>query len=620
MNYNFVDPNEIASRAIKALRPPPDITVDEWADKYRRLSAESSASPGRFKTDRTEYFREPMQMIGRKDVESVALMTSAQVGKSTLLENAIGYMMHLDPCPILHVSPTLESQKMFSTERLAPMIRDTPVLRGLVKDARARDSGNTLSSKKFPGGHIAMVGSNAPSGLASRPIRMVVADEVDRFERSAGTEGDPLKLALKRTTTFWNAIKIFVSTPGMRYNPQTKLGSRIEKEFLAGDQRYRHCKCPDCGEEQVLKWAQVKWDEGNPLSAYYECEHCGSVWDDHMRNQAVRDGRWIASKPFDGKVSYHLSQLYSPFAKLSAGVADFLDSKNDPELLKTWVNTFLGEPWEERGERLDWSNLMDQKEEYNTKEDIPEEITVITAAVDVQDDRLEYEIIGWGDNTQSWSLEYGQIYGDLSAPQPWRDLDDKLKETFIHPIFGEMSIRNTCIDSGGHYTQDVYNFSELNVRYQAIKGIDGESKPMVGKPMKNTLNNARVFPLGVHTIKETVVARLKVTDPEKNGYCRFPDHYDKDYFMMLVSEELRTKISRGFRKQEWHKIRKRNEVFDLRVYNTAALEMLNIDLNSTRRRMLRELRKESVPVPNSRFIPRKPSSSGGDWVNGWRNG
>ena len=207
--------------------------------------------------------------------------------------------------------------KMFSKERLAPMIRDTPVLRDLVRDARTRDSGNTIASKTFPGGHIAMVGSNAPAGLASRPIRILVADEVDRFERSAGTEGDPLKLGIKRTTTYWNRVLAFVSTPGDKYDPKEQTGSRIEKEFIEGDQRHYHVKCPHCDHEQQLKWSQVQWEDNDASTAVYVCVENGCIWNDYERWGAITEGRWIADKPWNGRVSYHLSQLYSKFAPLS---------------------------------------------------------------------------------------------------------------------------------------------------------------------------------------------------------------------------------------------------------------------------------------------------------------
>jgi len=618
-DYQFATTVDLIEPTLSAFRPPPDMTVAEWADEERRLSSESSAQPGRYRTEVTEYMREPMEMVGKPGVRRITLMTSAQVAKSTVIENIIGYIVHLDPSPILHVSPTLDSMKMFSKERLAPMIRDTPALRGLVKDARSRDSDNTISNKSFPGGHIAMVGANAPSGLASRPIRVVVCDEVDRFEASAGTEGDPISLAIKRTTTYWNRVLVFVSTPG------DKSTSRIEKEFQNGDQRHRWCECPHCGEMQKLAWAQVRWTDGNPDTAYYECVNNGCVWDDEDRKTASRRGEWRAEKPFNGNVSYHLSQLHSPFAPLADGVREFLEAGTNPQLLKTWVNTFLGETWEEKGKRLEWSDLLDHREEYDTRDMIPEDVTLITAAVDVQDDRFEIEYVGWGDDEQSWSLGYHVLYGDLSAPEVWSDLRDHLRMTFEHPLFGEMTWRSCAIDSGGHYTSSVYKFTEIVPRTVAIKGVEGKGKPIFGKPMKNTIGNARVIPLGVDTIKPIVAARLRVGNPDKAGYCRFPmpddespqGWYDDDYFRGMTAEELRTTFVRGFPVKRWSKIRPRNEPWDLRVYNTAALEMLQVDLNAHRRAALREIAKRDTQ--DDKPARRKSETRKRAWVDSWKD-
>lgn len=616
MNYDYADSNALVKQTLAAFQPPPDMLVPDWAEKYRRLSPESSASPGSFSLDRTPTMREPMEMVGRPGVKSIAMMCSAQVGKSTFIENVLGYFIHLDPCPILHISPTLDSMMMFSKERFAPMIRDTPVLRDRVREARTRDSGNTIASKKFPGGHVAMVGSNSPAGLASRPIRILLADEVDRFERTAGTEGDPLKLGIKRTTTYWNRVLVFVSTPGDKYNPEEQTGSRIEKEFLDGDQRHYHAKCPHCDEEQKLKWAQVVWQDDDPLTAHYVCVHNGCVWDDQDRYVAVLNGRWIADKPFNGHVSYCLSQLHSNFALLSDGVADFLTSRKDPMLLKTWVNTFLGEPWEDKGARLEWSNLKDQREDYNTTDNIPEDVTVITCGVDVQDDRLEYEVLGWAEEEQSWSLKYGAIYGDLTTREPWAELDQLLNSTFIHPIFGEMGLRVMVVDTGGHFTQSVYKFCEHRPRAIAIKGMPGWGRPFVGRPLKNTIGDALVYPLGVDVIKETVVSRLKVTDPDDPGYCRFPAEYNDNYFRMITAEELQTVFKRGIKKRVWKPVRKRNEAFDNRVYNTGALAMLSIDLKSERRRLLRIAEKSARPKKKKKIVPNRKSN----WADSWKNG
>lgn len=620
-DIEFGSIDDLCRSALGVFRPPPNITVSEWADKYRRLSQESSARPGKFRTEVVEYLREPMNMVGAPGVSRISLMTSAQVGKSTFIENVIGYHIHLDPCPILHVSPTLESQKMFSKERLSPMIRDTKELSGLVKAARARDSDNTLGVKKFPGGFIAMVGSNAPAGLASRPVRIVLADEVDRFEASAGSEGDPLSLAVKRTTTFWNRVIIFVTTPG------NKGESRIDEEFRRGDMRYYHAECPHCGEKQRLKWSNVQWEDDDPDSAVYICEKNGCVWDDNDRNKAVRNGEWIASRPFNGNVSYHLSQLYSPFAPLADGVRDFLDAKDNPQLLKTWVNTFLGETWEEKGKRLEWSYLRKHRSDYETTDQIPEEVTVITAAVDVQDDRFEVEIVGWGVGHKTWSLKYEKIYGDLSADQIWLDLSECLNQSFVHPLFGEMAIRSTCIDSGGHYTESVYRYCSMRPRTMAIKGMGGAGKPMIMNPTTKTIGGYTLYPLGVDTIKEVVVARLKIEDPDQPGYCHFPNTkrsdekspiYDDDYFRGLTAEEVRTKFIKGFKFSEWHKIRPRNEPFDLRVYGTAALEMLSLDLKGYRMSLMKS-HKEKDMQERAKKVRRPKKARKSSFAESWKN-
>jgi phage terminase large subunit GpA-like protein len=487
-----------------------------------------------------------------------------------------------------------------------------------VKDPKSRDSDSTILKKKFPGGNLAMVGANAPTGLQSRPIRVILCDEVDRYKASAGQEGDPISKAVKRTTAFWNRVIIFVSTP------LNKGTSRIEKEYLAGDQRQRWCPCPECGALQILVWAQVKWFNSDPLTAIYECVHCQAHWNDHQRVKAMREGKWIPQKEFNGNVSYQFNQLYSPFPPLSDGVRDFLESKGNPEQLKAWTNEFLGETWEETGERVEWSDTMSHRQAYDLAE-LPEEVTLLTAGVDVQDDRLEVEVVGWGDDHKSWSIDYHAIYGDLSTPEPWTTLRDYLGQSWAHPLLGDMGLRMTCMDSGGHYTQSAYKFSRSMPRVAPIKGVGGPGKPIVGRPSKNNLGGVQLFPLGVDTIKELVVSRLAIHDPEAAGYCTFPARYGDEYFRGLTAEELRTRFIKGFKKTEWYKIRPRNEPFDLRVYATAALEMLSVDLAAQRRALLRRINAQrakeeeqtqpSAPQPKSRRDKPRAKS----WVDGWKH-
>lgn len=329
------------------MAPPPRLTVSQWADAYRYLSPEASAEPGRWDTNRAAYQRGIMDAISDPRAETVVIMSSAQVGKTEIVNNLVGYHIHRDPAPILVIQPTTEMCEAWSKDRLAPMLRDSPELRGRVSEAKAKTSGNTLRQKKFPGGHLAIVGANSAAGLASRPIRILCCDEVDRYPASAGSEGDPVKLGTKRTATFWNRKVILVSTP-------TTAGvSRIEKAFLESDQRHFFVPCPHCGDAQRLRWPQVKWTDGDPLSARYHCIACGAGWTDAERWAAVRKGEWVAEAPFTGTAGFHLNELYSPWRCMAETVRDFLDAKSRPDMLKTWVNTALGETWQEQGDAPD---------------------------------------------------------------------------------------------------------------------------------------------------------------------------------------------------------------------------------------------------------------------------
>ena len=597
----------VTMQALKTAAPPPDLTISQWADEYRRLSAEASAEAGKWSTSRAEYQRGMMDAVSDPKIEQVVLMTSAQIGKTELINNICGYHIHQDAAPMLVVQPTLEMSKAWSQERLAPMIRDTDVLSKIIADPRSRDSGNTMLHKVFRGGHISIAGANSPSGLASRPIRVVLCDEVDRYPLSAGTEGDPVELAKKRSTTFWNRKIVLVSTP------TEKGASRIEKSFAESDQRFYHVPCQDCGEKQVLKWENVIWHDADPSTAHYSCPHCGSLWDDAKRYNAVKNGEWIATHPTRNVAGFHLSALYSPWTSLSQGVQDFLNAKGDPMRLKAWVNLYLGETWEEQGERLDEYDLIERCEDWG--DELPEDVLMLTAGIDVQDDRLELEIVGWGRGEESWSIDYQTIYGDPSTAQLWMQLDELLNQKFVHPLQGEMVLRSACIDSGGHYTQQVYNYTRTRAgkRIFAIKGIGGEGKPIVGRPSKNNIGKINLFPVGTDTAKELVYSRLKITD-EGEGYCHFPTGRSDEYFRMLTAEKKMTKYFKGRPKREWVKIRTRNEALDCRVYATAALALLNVNMDAVAKQAQNRVysTKENA-APRRAALPRRNS-----FVNGYR--
>lgn len=586
----------------KAWRPPPTLTVSQWADVERRLSPEAAAEPGRWYTSRAEYLRGIMDSISDPSIRQVVVMSSAQVGKTEFILNVIGYHIDRDAAPILCIQPTLSMAQSFSKDRLAPMLRDTPALQGKVRDPRSRDSGNTTLHKVYPGGHITIAGANSAAGLASRPVRIVLCDEVDRYPSSAGSEGDPIRLAAKRATTFWNAKLVTVSTPTI------KNASRIEAEWLDSDQREYYVKCPHCEASQTLKWKNVHWEEGKAQTACYTCQDCGVAWTDADRFKAIKAGEWIATQPDSGIAGFRLSGLYSPWVPLADAVRDFLEAKKLPETLRVWVNTYLGETWEEEGDGIEEGEISSHREEY---ENVPDAVHLLTCGVDVQDDRLEVEVLGHGRDEETWSIDHAIIYGDPSTPALWADLDAYLSQAFEKDDGTSIGIRCTCIDSGGHYTQAVYNFVRPREvrRIFAIKGVGGEGKAIVGRPSKNNIGKIRLFAVGVDTAKELIYSRLKINVPGP-GYCHFPARYDDEYFEQLTAEQIVTRFSKGFRKREWKKVRARNEALDLRVYAIAAYALLNTNINALIDRKQKQV--EDAPKRTQRRVRQN------NFATGWK--
>lgn len=534
-----------------------------------------------------------MDACSDPEIKQVVVMAGAQLGKSEALLNIIGYHIEHDPCPTLLMQPTVEMAQSFSKDRITSgLLNTTPSIKGKVKDPRARDSGNTTLHKTFAGGSISLVGANSPAGLASRPIRVVLCDEVDRYPLSAGEEGDPVALATKRAMTFWNRKIVLVSTPTQ------KGASRIEAAYDESDKRKFYVPCPHCDEVQALSWSGVQWENSDPSTAKYYCEECGAAWTDAQRHKAVSLGEWRATAEFKGVAGFHISALYSPWVALSDAVDEFLKAKRDPMRLKTWVNTFLGETWEDQGEQVDEHDLINRGEDWGGE--LPEDVLLLTAGVDVQDDRLELEVVGWGRGEESWSIDYQTLYGDPSTAQLWMQLDEVLQQKFVHPVHGEMIIRSACVDSGGHYTQQVYNYTRARAgkRVFAIKGVGGEGKPIVGRPSKNNIGKINLFPVGTDTAKELIYSRLKIEE-EGEGYCHFPTGRHEEYYRMLTAEKKVTKYFKGRPRREWVKIRTRNEALDCRVYATAALAILNLNLEAVYKQAQNRV-SSGEPTPKKR--------------------
>jgi phage terminase large subunit GpA-like protein len=574
-------------RILDHLQPRPRLTVSEWADRNRVIPPGTSPEPGPWRTERVPYLRGIQDAINDSTIETVVVMVASQLGKSEALLNILGYFVDQDPAPVLMVQPTIEAMESFSKERIEPTFRASPVLRGKLETGlgdrgSSRKSSQTIRLKQFPGGYLAMAGANAPAGLSSRPIRIVLFDELDRFHETAGIEGDPVRLAVQRTANFHNRKILMVSTPSIDGI------SKIQEWYLLGDQRQYQVPCPHCGVMQVFQWERLVYKnaagERDLSQTHYVCEVCNEKIEEREKPAMLAAGQWIAQQPGRKIASFgDLSALYSPWAKWATLAEEWckVQDARDRRGLQEFVNLKLGQPWVEHQQIIAVEYLERRREYYG--ETLPDPVLILTAGVDVQDDRLELEILGWGVGRQSWGVRYQQLLGDPGRPEVWQQLDGVLAEPRATADGRRLFPATVAIDSGGHHTSEVYEYCRAREarRVWAIKGRGGEGIPAIGKGSRGNRFHCALIPLGVDGIKGEVMARLRLDNPGP-GHCHFPREpergYDRVYFDGLLSEQRVVKQRGGSRKVEWKKLRDRNEPLDCRVYATAALEILSPNL------------------------------------------
>jgi phage terminase large subunit GpA-like protein len=579
-----------------ALRPPPKLTLSEWADEHFRLSG-GSADAGQWHT--RPYQRGILDAITDDAVERVTVMKSARIGWTQMMNAAIGYYMQHDPCPILAVQPTVETAEVYSREMVAPMLRDVPVLAGLVGGPAVKASGRTLLHKTFPGGVLSMVGANSGAGFAMIDRRVVAFDEVDRYPPSAGDEGDPILLGEKRTATYWNRKIIAGSTPLIAGS------SRIEEMFNAGDQRRRYWPCPRCGYFDFLVFSAgaddrghaMRWPNGRPDRAVFECRGNGCTIEEVSKRDMDEAGEWRANAAFNRHASFHIWTAYSTSPNASWGqiATEFLDAKKlGHEKQRAVVNTTFGETWKEKGEAPDWERLHQRRESYAIGT-VPEGVIVLTCGVDVQKDRLVPEVVGWGANKESWSISIDEIHGDTALltgeESPWVGLTALLNSTFLGAEGRVFTISMMAVDSG-YNAQVVYTWCRQypRSRVMACKGVGG-ARALVdaATPVDVTLGGKRlqrgyrVYPVGVDIAKAELYGWLRLRIGEDGevppGYCHFPE-YGEAYFGQLTAEHLVTIVNRRTRraKHEWQVLPNReNHYLDARVLARAAAAVLGID-------------------------------------------
>lgn len=545
----------------------PRLNLTDWAREFRILSRESSSNYGRFKP--FSYQIEPMNEISNPKRRKIILLWGSQIGKSEMINNTIGYYIHQEPSTILFMLPNENDAEDYSKRRLAPMIRDCKEINELIN---ANDANNTILIKNFRGGNLALVGSNAPSKLASKPIKVLLVDEADRCE--ATKEGDSIKLASKRTITFADRKIIISSTPTI------KGSSTIESEFNASDQRYFFVKCPHCGFLQALRFEFLVWEKDEsekPIyeSAKYQCCECGSFWNEQEKNEAVGGGKWIAQNTSSKTAGFFLNALYSPFFKMSDIVQDWYESKDDQLKLQTFVNTIKAESFEPPAIKFNENELYERREDY-TADSFPAQVEFITAGVDIQDNRIEINFIGWARGLEAFSLEYIQIWGNTDQDKVWGDAFKQLVRKFKRADGKNFVISLALIDSGFN-TERTYRLVSLDKRFIATKGLSEQSsKSAFLNKIKNIKKGVKFMPIGTYAGKNELYRLIRIDKPG-SGYFHFNESYTMEFFNQLTAEKLeKTKDKNGYSKLKWVKTRERNEALDITLLAYGGAKLLNV--------------------------------------------
>jgi phage terminase large subunit GpA-like protein len=630
------------------LTPDPALQVSEWADRHRFLSPRASAEPGRYRTDRTPYMRAIMDALSPSDPRRrIVFMKAAQVGATEAGNNWIGYVIHHAPGPMLSVQPTVELAKRFSRQRIDPLIAESPALRERVKPQRSRDAGNTMLSKEFPAGLLVITGANSAVGLRSMPARYLFLDEVDAYPPSADEEGDPVALAEARTRTFSWRSKVFLAS-----TPTIHGVSRIEREYLASDQRRFFVPCPHCGHAQFLRFERLRWDNAAPETARYSCEACDGDIAEHHKTAMMQAGEWraTATAADPGTIGFHLSALYSPVGWLSwVDIARMWDAAQaTDEAKRSFKNGVLGETWVETGEAPDWQRLYERREQWRFGT-VPGGGLFLTAGADVQKDRIEVSIWAWGRGLTSWLIEHIVIDGGPENEASWAELTRILGETWPHAHGTRLGLAKLAIDTG-YEAPAVYAWARSAgfAQVAPIKGVEGFNRaaPVIGPSFvdateggRKIRRGARLWTIAVSTFKAETYRFLRLslpTDEEQDegaadrpGFIHLSTGTDAEWVKQLVAEQLVTvKNRRGFQKLEWQKLRERNEALDCRVYARAAAWIVGADRWSDEK--WRDLEDQVGPKPDPSTVLsevdttagrifRQPPS-GAKRSSGWFNG
>ncbi|MBJ2258312.1 phage terminase large subunit family protein [Pseudomonas psychrophila] len=577
----------------RGLRPDPSLWVDQWADEYMRIPRDTGAAePGKYRTSRTPYAREPMRCLSpAHPCKRVVTMVASQLMKTQIALNWIGGLIHMVPSNILTLLPSLSLAKRVSS-RISKTIKATPVLSERVAANRSRDSRNTMDTKEFEGGSLYVTTAGSAANLAELSARYIYGDEIDRWDVDVGEEGDPIELAETRGSTFGRNAKFYFSS-----SPTIKGASRIADLFETSDQRYYYVPCPHCGHMQILEWENLHYSADFNL-VHYQCagSKCDVLIEEHHKGLMLARGEWRSHAPGDGEtIGFHLNALYAPLGwtdwrslAKQFEKAKKAQNRGDLEPMQVFYNTRLAKVWDSAQEQTKAEVLKERarRETYGLGS-MAYRVLMLTASVDVQANRLELMVMGWGVGMERWVIDFQVIWGDPADERTWAVLDDKLKVRYPHPCGVGLGILATAVDSGGHHTDEVYQFCRLR-RWRNIFAIKGASKP--GRPViaqrpsmvdvtwkgQTERNGAELWFVGTDTAKDWIYNRYPFEDGP--GALHFANDLPDEFFDQCVAERKVARYIKGYKRIEWVKGKaERNEALDLMVYNLAMAHYLGLN-------------------------------------------
>lgn len=595
-------PPEFIQESLGSLRPPENITVSEWADKYRILDEKSAALPGPWKTDRTPYLRGIMDAWNDPDIEEIDFVKPTQVGGTETLLNCIGYSIQQDPAPALVVYPNLELGEHIADYRFKPMVMASPQLRAKFKERSKK------LELEFDDMYVAIAGANSAASLASRPVQYLGLDEIDKYPIAIKDESDPISLAVERTKTYAHNRKIFkASTPTLKYKPiwQAWLNADCQKKY--------YVPCPHCGVKDIFYFKQLQiLDRKNPeearATAYYECPHCGGVIQDHHKPDMLTNGEWKAIKSAGTRrTAFWLNTFYSPWVRFGDIAAEWVKSYRDKVLLQNFINSWLAEPWEDTKVKTSAETVLERQSEYEESV-VPAEAILLTGGVDVQRGYLYWTIRAWGENTTSWNIAHGTC-------ETWEMLELIMNTEFPDSSGGKQIVNLVCIDSGDGMTQDeVYDFCAQHQEW-AIP-VKGSSGPMLAAYKMSVIekpdsiaNGLYLYVVDTGQYKDKIAARL--LRPAGPGSWMVYKGCDEEYAQQVTAEE-KVLENRGNQKAEvWQKKGSHvdNHYLDCEVYAFVAADVLKIRFRT------QENEPQAAPPPGP-----EPSQKKESWIGnrkGW---